>query len=466
MNALRRTARRTFLRGAGGIAVGLPFLESFLPRSAHAQSAPTRLVIVYSPNGSNNLAEFMPTGSGANFTFGTETAVLAPYKNKMTVLAGLQIKHPTATDGGDQHTVAMASMLTGIKPGYDPQFEDVATSVGGGWAGGISVDQELAKTIGQTTKYKSLQFGVGSSVRYGNHPIGRLSYAGAAQPIAPEDRPQAAYTRLFSDTSTLAAPAMIDANLKRDKSVMDFVISEFGAVSAAVSVADKQRLDQHVTMLREVERGLTVTPVSNLASCMQTTFSPMGDPAVADNFPNVAKQQRDLMVLALSCNLTRIASLQYSYARSLQTFSWLQAVEDHHTMTHGGDEVYLPKVNAWYANELSELLKSLDAINEGGSTLLDNCLGWWCSDVSEGGNHSWDNLRAFLFGSAGGRVNTGQYIAYGMQVATPGGESATTWQNGEAHNKLHVTLLNALGVPATTFGDPQVGSGPLAGVLK
>ncbi len=465
MNAPRRTARRTFLRGAGGIAVGLPFLESFLPRSAHAQAAPTRLVIVYSPNGSNSLTEFMPQGSGANFTFGAETAALAPYKNKMTVLAGLQIKHPTATDGGDQHIVAMASMLTGIKPGYDAQFEDVATSVGGGWAGGISVDQELAKTIGQTTKYKSLQFGVGSSVRYGNHPIGRLSYAGAAQPIAPEDSPQAAYTRLFSDTSTPAGPGMLDANLKRDKSVMDFVISEFGAVSGAVSAADKQRLDQHVTMLREVERGLTVTPVSNLASCMQTTFSPVGDPSVADNFPNVAKQQRNLMVLALSCNLTRIASLQYSYARSLQTFSWLQAVDDHHTMTHG-DDGNLFKVNPWYATELAELLKSLDAINEGGATLLDNCLGWWCSDVSEGASHSWDNLRAFMFGSAGGRVNTGQYIAYGMQVATPGGENPTAWQNGEAHNKLHVTLLNAFGVPATTFGDPQVGSGPLAGVLK
>lgn len=195
-------------------------------------------MIGYSPNGSNNHAEFMPKESGSNFTFGTETAALAPYKNKMTVLAGLQIKHPT--DNGDQHTIAIASMLTGIKPGYDAQFEDVATSVGGGWAGGISVDQELAKTIGQTTKYKSLQFGVASSVRYGSHPIGRLSYAGAAQPIAPEDSPQAAYTRFFSDTSTL----------------------------------------------------------------------------------------------------------------------------------------------------------------------LDNCLGWWCSDVAVGKHHNWANLRAFLFGSAGGRVNT------------------------------------------------------------
>ncbi len=478
MNA-RRTARRTFLYGAGGIAVGLPFLETFLPRNARAQSTNTRLVIVYSPNGSNNLAEFMPSGPGADYTFGAETAPLTPYKNKLLVISGLDLK---VAGAGDQHTGAIASMLTGVTSTSDPQFEDVATSVGGGWASGISFDQELAKTIGQTTKYTSLQFGVETSVRYGNHPIGRLSYAGPAQPIAPEDSPQAAYTRLFSNTVTPPAPGMIDANLKRDKSVMDFVIGEFTAVSSAVSADDKQRLDQHVSMLREVERGLSVTPVSNLASCTQTMFTADGDPSAADNFPNVAKQQRDLMVLALSCNLTRIASLQYSYARSLQTFAWLNLVDDHHTLSHasgsgagvlGGrvgidDTAGISKMNLWYASELAELLKRLDAVNEGGSTLLDNCLGWWCSDVAGGKDHNWANLRAFLFGSAGGRVNTGQHIMFGSETGKPAGDSDASygWNNSEPHNRLHVTLLNAFGVPATTFGAPNTGSGPLAGILK
>jgi len=468
----QRTARRTFLLGAGGVAVGLPFLESFLPKSARAQSAPTRLVIVYSPNGTNNLPEFMPAVTGPNFTLGTETAPLTPYQKKLLVISGLEIKCPTVP--GDQHTSAIAAMLTGVGGMGSDQFSDVATSVGGGWAGGISVDQALAKTIGQTTKYASLQFGVGTSVRYGNHPIGRLSYAGPAQPVAPEDSPAAAYARLFSNTSAPPTPGMLDANLKRDKSVMDFVINEFGAVSSAVSTEDKQRLDQHVSMLREVERSLSVTPTSNLASCTQTMFSAMGDPSAADNFPNVARQQRDLMVLALSCNLTRIATLQYSYARSLQTFSWLNVASDHHTMSHeavpGGDgaaEAGMQKINNWYATELAELLKSLDAINEGGSTLLDNCLGWWCSDVADGKDHNWADLRAFLFGSCGGRVNTGQHVMYGARARAPGGDSdyAYGWNNGEPHNKLLVTLLNAFGVPATTFGT-ALGSGPLTGILK
>lgn len=468
MNLPRKLARRRFLRGAGGIAVGLPFLESFLPRKASAQSAKPRLVIVYSPNGSNNVSEFMPTGGGANYTFGPETAPLTPYKNKLLVISGIEIKHPTA--GGDQHTVAIASMLTGVKTGYDAKFDDVATSVAGGWAGGISVDQEVAKTIGATTKYQSLQFGVQTSYRYGNHPIGRLSYAAAGQPLPPEDDPAAAYARLFSNVGAPTAPGVLDANLKRDKSVMDFVIAEYGAVSGAVSAEDKLRLDQHVSMLREVERGLTVTPVSNLASCTQTSFASAGDPSAASNFPAIAKQQRDLMVLALSCGLTRIASLQYSYGRSLQPFPWLNLASDHHSMSHGdalGSDG-TKEINIWYAKELAELLKSLDAVNEGSATLLDNCIGWWCSDVADGGDHSWLNLRAILFGSAGGRVKTGQLVTYGQRsapVPDPDSDLNYGWTNGQATNALHVTLLNAMGVPATTFGDPQVGSGPLPGIL-
>jgi hypothetical protein len=479
MNRRYHTARRAFLRGAGGILVGLPFLEAFAPKQARAQGGLTRMLVVYSPNGTNSLPEFMPDRTGTNYTFGAETEPLTPYKSKLLVISGLQIKH--RTHGGDLHTVGIACMLTGIAGRSDDQFSDNATSVGGGWAGGISVDQEIAKHIGNASRYRSLQFGVASSIRYGNHPIGRISYTGAAQPVAPEESPAAAYARLFADTTTPTAPDMLDANLKRDKSVMDFVIKEFGEVSTIVSAADKHRLDQHVTMLRELERSLGVAPVSNLSSCTSTSFTPDGDPNVPADFPRIAKQQRELLVLALACNLTRVASLQYSYARSLQAFPWLTLSSDHHTMSHeigGGagvsagrgdtEDDRLIRINRWYATELAGLLQSLDSVDEGGATLLDNCVGWWCSDVADGKGHSWTNLRAFLFGSAGGRINTGQHVMYGSEGSNndPESDAAYGWNNSEPHNKLHVTLLNAFGIPTNTFGDATVGSGPLAGLLK
>lgn len=466
ISKLHSSSRRRFFQAAGGIAVGLPFLESLSPRQARAAGGQSRFVVVYSPNGSNNLDLFMPQGAGANFTLGTESAPVLPFKSKLLALSGVDMQSATAGDIGDQHAVGMGHMLTARSYTIDPNLAQAEqeTDYPVGFANGISIDQEIANAIGAASRFKSLQFGVQTSVRYGNHPFSRMTYAGPTQPISPEDSPAAAYNRIFAGVSnTPPVPGMLDANLARRRSVIDYVIKEFETVNAAVPADDKIRLDQHLSMIREVERSLLAGATAGPVSCDQAAaFMPIADHTLHANFPTVGKQQADLLVLALSCGLTRVASLQYSYARSNERLEWVNTAEcgacgnitsDHHSISHeGGDpksDAQMAVINRWYAEQVAYLIGKMDSVNEGGSTLLDNSLAFWCSEVSYASNHGYNNIRAFLFGTAGGKINTGQHLAF----------------TSEPHNKLHVALLNAMGVPATTFGDSGFGSGPLAGVL-
>ncbi|MDX2052199.1 MAG: DUF1552 domain-containing protein [Polyangiaceae bacterium] len=459
-------ARRKFLKAAGGIAVGLPFLESLVPRAAHAAAPASRFVVLYTPCGTNNFSLFMPQGVGANFTLGTESAPVLPFKNKLLALSGIDMLSADAGDVGDQHAVGMGHMLTCKSYEVDPklvQAED-NTDYPVGFANGISVDQQIATAVGASSRYKSLEFGVQTSVRYGNHPFSRMVYAGPTQPVSPEDSPLAAYNRLFSGvTAAPIVPGMLDANLARRRSVIDYVIKEFESVNAAVPASDKVRLDQHLSMIREVERGLASGAAAGPVSCSQAVgYMPLADHLLHANFPAVGKQQADLLVLALACGLTRVASLQYSYARSLERLEWIDTAgcgacgsitEDHHTISHnGGDptsDAQMAWINRWYAEQVAYLIGKMDSVNEGGSTLLDNSMAFWCSEVSYASDHSYHNIRAFIFGSGGGKIKTGQHIAFTSQP----------------HNKLHVTFMNAMGMPVASFGDTGFGDGPLAGVL-
>ncbi len=458
---LSSPSRRRVLRAAGGIALSLPFLESLVPRSARAATPESRFLVLYTPNGSNNLTQFQPQGFGTDFTLGTETAPLLPYKSKLLALTGIDMKTAPPQEQGDSHSNGMGHMLTARAFDLDPKIPDAGMGDAVGFANGISIDQEIAKNIGSASRYKSLEFGVQTTVRYGNHPFSRMIYAGPLQPISPEDNPLAAYNRLFAGSVTPPVPGMLDENLRRRKSVIDLVIQEYQTVNASVSADDKVRLDQHLSMLREVERGLALGGPST-ASCTQPGAAPTGDPMLHANFPTVGHQQADLMVLALSCGLTRVASLQYSYARSNERLEWINTadcaacgtiVDDHHTISHmGGDpkaDAQMAAINHWYSEQIAYVIQKMDSIDEGAGKLLDNSLAFWCSEISYASTHTYSNIRAFLFGSAGGKIRTGQHLDFGS----------------EEHNKLHVTFLNAMGIPATTFGDPGFANGPLPGIL-
>lgn len=474
-----RLSRRTLLRGAGGILVALPALEAMRSASVRAQSvtAPKRLVVFYTPNGTNawnqsdtalahnDQTDFWPAQTGANFVLGKEVAPLEPLRDHLLIVSGVNgesmkkddsAENPAIANHGDLHSIGMSQMLTGVSYLFDQSTGVIPGALPGGYAGGISVDQYIAQKLGSRTAFPTLEFGVDNTTDHGVLPFSRMISAGANQPIPAEQDPAAMFKRMFS-SSTPVAMGTVDHSLAQRKSILDHVQSDFTRLESKVGAADKQKLDAHVTAIRDLETRLgkqqsagPISPVSCDSTQAGQSVASEGDAANLANFPATGKLHMDLLTLALKCDLTRIASLQWSWARSTLVHTWAGSTQSHHDMTHAGQSAELTRLNTWYAQQLAYLGTALKAATDvDGKTVLDNTLIYWCSDVAWAYVHSFDCMRAFFLGSCGGAVKTGQHIDAG----------------GVAHQKLLVTLMNAMGVMENQFGNPAFGSGALPGML-
>jgi hypothetical protein len=443
-----RLNRRAMLRGLGGVAVALPWLEIMSPRTLQAQASavPKRLVVFFTPNGTNNMAEFMPQGVGKNFTLGVETAPLNAVRDKLLILSGVHMESAKVDiPEGDLHSVGMSHMLTGIEWVVGGGFEKPG-GIDVGFAGGPSIDQHIARQIGKETPFASLELGVISVSDYGVHPFSRMISAGYNQPVPPEDDPAAVYKRLFGD-GTQGADAELEQALAQRRSVLDFVQDDFIRLQARLGSRDRQKLERHLTGVRTLEERLSSSMGSQ--GCQTNPAIVTGlDPEDKLAFPELGRQHMDLLALALQCDMTRVVSLQWSWARSLLPFPWIDVAEGHHNITHQDPTPELSSINTWYAEQLVYLTQKLDGIEEAdGTSLLHNSVIWWCGETSRGYDHDFNNSRVFLLGSAGGQLKQGEHIA----------------MNNEPHNKLLVHLMNLMGVPGDTFGGP-FGTGHLTGI--
>ncbi len=462
-----RLSRRALLRGAGGISLALPALDAMRPARAAGSTAPKRLVVFYTPNGTNadvlagNAADFWPAQVGASFTLGKEVAPLEPLRKQLLVVSGVDgvstqaddsymNPDPTVVNHGDLHSIGMSQMLTGVSYLFDAKTGLIPGALPGGYAGGISVDQYVAKKVGAATRFPSLEFGVMNTTDHGVLPFSRMISAGPNQPIPAEQDPAAMFKRIFGN-GTPAAATSIDHALVQRASILDFVQGDFARLEPRLGVSDRQKLDAHLSQVRELETRLQKPVVGPTASCDTSHgLASAGDPLDVVNFPATGKNHMDLLVLALKCDVTRVASLQWSWARSNIVHAWAGASQGHHDMSHFGSTPQLTAVNNWYAQQLAYLGQALLATPDvDGKSVLDNTVIYWASEVGWAYTHSFKNLRAFLLGSCGGALKTGVHLDVG----------------GVPHQGLLVTLLKAMGLTDNQFGNPKYGTGPLPGVL-
>jgi len=447
-------SRRALLRGAGGIAIGLPFLEIMAPRGgarAATMAGPKRYINFFSPDGTIYPA-FVPTAgsSPSNFTLSRILMPLAPNQSKIVVLDGLN--NVAAQNGaGDDHMKGMGTMLTGIEllPG---------TTQGGccapaGLAGGISVDQTIAGTIGTGTKLKSLELGVESGSA--GTVWGYTSYSGPGQALPPDNNPASVFTRVFGMLGTSQTDAQRLAAER--KSVLDAVIASYTQLNPRLGALDKAKLDAHLTNIRDLETRVTATTAMGPTCTKPAT--PTGDYKMAASFPAVAKLQMDLLVSAMMCDQVRVASLQFENSVGQAQFTWVDPTitRGHHDMSHDDDSnadtmEKLTKINVWYAQQLNYLLTALAAVPEptatGMGTMLDNTVVVWCNELAKGNIHSHAPQPFVLAGGAGGALQTGRFLQF----------------NKVPHNNLLVSLVNMMGGNVATFGNPKYCTGPLTGL--
>ncbi len=421
--------RRQFLHRFGISATALPFLAG-LPSltGAPIPQKRQRVVIMFSPNGTLP-KEFWPEDNSTEFTLKPIMQPLDPFKDRTLVLNGIYNK---IRGDGDSHMRGMSCLLTAneLLPG------NIRGGGGNpaGWASAISIDQEIKNHLQSRpdtkTRFGSLEFGVAVPDRA--DPWTRMSYAGANQPVAPIDNPYQMFGKLYGrmkDRDSLV-------------SVLDDVRDDLTRVSAKLSARDKVMLDQHVTLVRNLEQELQ----RNDAEAGLPHPMPELDPSIElvnDNTPQISRMQIDLLVNALANDMTRVATLQYMRSVGQAQMRWLGIQEGHHSLSHEPDtnqDAYskLQKINSWFCGELAYLAKRLSETPEptGDGTMLDHTLIVWVNELGKGNSHTLDNIPCVLVGGAPG-IKTGRSLHL----------------DKAAHNRLWLTVAHAMGhTELKTFG--------------
>jgi len=433
-----RLSRRQLLQHLGVGAAAAPFLPLLRARGQDALY-PKRLVLFYTPHGTV-YENWKPNGGERDFSLSPILGSLERHRDRLNVLDGLRIQHSRVP--APPHTEGMGLVWTGSHLGQGNTFmiQDYPID----WVEGPSVDQVVAQRIGGETAYRSLELGVKSA---GSSPTSRMIYAGARQPVQPEADPARAFDRLFGGAVPGSAPdPAVVARMQRRASVLDVVAGQLTALQPRVARDDRLKIDAHLTALRALEQRTMYQP----ATCAPP------ERGSADDIPRLLELQTDLLVSALACDRTRVASIQLRFGdNDNDPYTWLGIQRGHHDISHDGDSnvtsrAELTSIYTWYADRFAELLDKLAAVEEGaGGTLLDNTLVVWGSEIGKGNSHAFERVPFVLAGAAGGSLPTGRYLQY---ADVP-------------HNRLLVSICHALGLAdIDQFGTTDEGSGGLPGL--
>jgi hypothetical protein len=395
-----------------------------------------RIIIMFSPDGVIP-DTFWPDEEGDQFTLKESLKPLEPFKNRTLITHGVCDK---IRGDGDGHMRGIGCLLTGIElfPGNVMGGSDTPA----GWSSGISIDQEIKNYLQSNpatrTRYGSLEFGVMVPERADTWT--RMSYSGPNSPIAPIDDPYQMFAKLYGrakDQETL-------------KSVLDDLKEDMDRVRSRVSIQDRQILDDHATLVREMEVELNTTS-KELAHAV-----PVIEPGVRqdnDNMPAISKLQINLLVNAFAGDLARVATLQYTNSVGESRHRWLGINEGQHSLSHEPDTnkdafTKLTKINKWYCEQMAYLAQRLAETPEPGGhgSLLDNTLIVWTNELGKGNSHTPDNVPFVMVGN-------GLDFKMGRSLKFP----------HVAHNRLLMSFAHGFGHRVTTFGNKDYcGDGPLA----
>jgi hypothetical protein len=449
-----KLSRRALLRGAGGAAISLPFLEAMLGRNrsaAQPPEVPKRVIFFFSSCGIVPDTWWPTSGGETGFVLPSSLQPLEPHRAKILIPDGVGMATADADRvSGNGHDKGTAHCLTARTTVEGPSGRGEFGHLWDGTAGGISIDQHIANHFEGATPYRSLEFGVHAEGITQSLPS-RISYRGSGEPVIPMNDAGAAFDRIFAPLAGGADTAAI--RQRRRELVLGAVRGDLARVRNRLGTDDRRRLDAHIASIEEVQRQL-----GELAAATCTT---PGREASSE-FPTLGRIQMDLMVNALGCDLTRVASIQWSNGQSGTRHSWLGHGAGHHGISHEtGSEpsdwdasktwkTVASEIDRWYAEQFAYLLAALDAAEAGdGQSLLDHTIVLWVNEQEQGidNRHSWDRMPYILAGSGGGAFRTGRHVA----VDAP-------------HGNLFVEIMQALGMPDTTFGEPDLCTGGIAGL--
>lgn len=453
--------RRAFLSSLGaaglGLAGGLSLGAGLLGgRPARASAGAGRVLFFYFPDGVAGPSDagepslWHCTGSGSSFSLGESLAPLSAYRDRSLFFNGLSMG---GTDSGS-HPGGAKKLLTAADYGNNE-----------------SIDQHLSRSIGASSPWRHLYLGVHATLG-GASGDKHIAYPTAGSSMTPEDDPRRAFAALFGGAgSTGGGGSGTSGGDPTEISVIDGMIDDMNALRGRLGRLEQAKLDVHLEALRELElriRGTGGGGSAGGADCGAPTLGLDGvtDAALSDpsGYPTVLSAQSELAVLALSCGLTRVVTLQNSTHTSELIMSRFAGSEMYdpgydmrsHQASHYGSRhdsashefrAYAQQ-RTWWVSQAKAILDRLDSIPDGDGTMLDTTIVVICTEVCDGNNHLHDNMPFVVCGGGALGLAQGRLIEAG----------------GARHGDLYIALAQALGDDLWRFGDAS--SGPLSGVLR
>jgi Protein of unknown function (DUF1552) len=446
-------SRRGLLKTALGGLLLAPFIRE---RRLHAQNLmPKRIVMVFTPDSCP--PEWWPTGSGREFTLNEPLLDFVGLEKQM--LFPRRLDHSWTYD--NHHVAGIVQLFTGGRFNNNTDM----------YANGPSVDQYLLQNteIRGGTPRASVHLGVDDGRTDQRHII---CYSGSGQPVAAEANPTRAFNSIFSGISfdgqpVPAEPAPGALNTKVEQAILDANIEDIRYLERYLGQEERQRLDLHLTSLQELRARVTDGGMSGgsiLEACAKPDTSGFKNSLNnAETMTRWAQINADMIVSAFACDVTRVASYQFSFSGGHHegllgySKSWHDEVahvsKTSDIVTFGGETMStraaFNRFSRFWHGHIAYLAKKLASIPEGDGTMLDNTL-IYCG-VESGTNHSHSpvDMQYLLVGGGNIGFQTGQYL-----------ETAKT----SAH-RLHVAVLNAFGADVDTFGSADDGKGALSGIV-
>lgn len=436
--------RRAFLRGLGA-SVALPGLSSMGvaraaagARGVTASGAPLRMAYLCLPNGVI-MNKWRPQGSGKDFVFNESMKSLEGYRSDLQILKGLeQANGWGGRDGAGDHARGNATFLTGSRP-RKTSGSDIRL--------GISVDQMAANHLGRETRLPSLELSCDGVRKSGNCDSGyscayqyNISWRSATQPMTPESNPRLVFERLFGGGSRSERKESRDIRRAEKRSILDFVLEDARAMEKSLGRNDQQKLDEYMTGVREIEQQIEKAE----------SLGPPPDPGVAApengiprNYHEHIRIMFDMMILAFRSDQTRIASFLLAHDGSNRNFPTHGVREGHHGLSHHrGDRSKIEKISridTFYLEQLAYFLERMRSTKDvDGKSLLYNSMIVWGGGLSDGDQHTHNDLPIILAGHAGGKFRPGRHLDLNTDLPL---------------NNLYLRMLEEVGAPAGRLGD-------------
>lgn len=428
----KHLARRTFLRGVG-VSLALPLLDSMAPaltaETKTAANAVRRLGFVYVPHGMI-MNQFTPATEGSGFELTPILRPLAPFRDRVTVVSGLE--HKTADYGG-VHSLSPPTWLSGVRPAGKE----------GDIRAGTTIDQIAAAHIGQGTQFPSLEVATedhsgligacdgGYSCTY----INTLSWRTPTTPLPMEINPRVVFERLFGDGGTVAQR---EARMQQDRSILDAVALQAKRLGTTLPAVDRLTMTDYLDNVREIERRIQLAEKQSNA---QVTIgsAPVGIP---ESFEEHIKLMFDLQVVAFQTDLTRVSTFMLARELSQRTYPQVNCNDPHHSLSHHQNDpvkiAALTRLQTYHMQMFAYYLDKLRSTRDGDGTLLDHSLILYGSNMSNSNLHNHFPLPVLLVGGAGGQLAGNRHLKYADHTPM---------------TNLLMSMLGKLNVPMEHLGD-------------